>query len=117
MRRDRDLTVEPGIRTQRDDGLVSFPGKDPSCAYESGRTQAERQWVPSTQQLLGIATHDLPTICDADFLYGPKTDAGDDTYVLCEINVQAVWPYPPRASTRLAQAALDRALAAKSARP
>ena len=86
-------------------------------SYASLRTQAETQWVPSMQGLLGIATHDLPAIWDADFLYGPKTDAGDDSYVLCEINVQAVWPYPPQASARLAQASLDRVLAAKSARP
>ena len=92
--------------------------EDPQTpTYASLRTQAETQWVPSMQKLLGLATHDLPAIWDADFLYGPKTDAGDDTYVLCEINVQAVWPYPPQASTRLAQAALDRALAAKSTRP
>ena len=86
-------------------------------SYASLRTQAETQWVPSMQRLLGIATHDLPAIWDADLLYGRKTDAGDDSYVLCEINVQAVWPYPPQASARLAQAALDRLLAAKSARP
>jgi len=32
----------------------------------------------------------LPIIWDADFLYGPKTPSGDDSYVLCEINVSAV---------------------------
>jgi hypothetical protein len=36
-----------------------------------------------------------------------------DSYVLCEINVQAAWPYPPQASGRLARAALERVLASK----
>ena len=48
---------------------------------------------------------DLPVIWDADFLYGPKNDAGDDTYVLCEVNVSAVWPFPPQATRSLAAAA------------
>ena len=92
--------------------------EDPETpSYASLRTQAETKWVPSMQSLLGIATHDLPAIWDADFLYGPKTDSSDDTYVLCEINAQAVWPYPTQASARLAQAAMERVLAAKSARP
>lgn len=86
-------------------------------SYSWLRTQAETQWVPGMQRLLGIATNELPAIWDADFLYGPKNDAGDDTFVLCEMNVQAVWPYPLQASGRLAQAVLDGVLAAKSARP
>jgi hypothetical protein len=66
--------------------------------------------------LLGISTHDLPVIWDADFLYGPRTESGEDTYILCEINVQAVWPYPPQASKQLVAAAAERVLEAKSAR-
>ena len=50
----------------------------------------------------------LPVIWDADFLYGPKNAAGDDTYVLCEVNVSAVWPFPPQATRTLAAAAARR---------
>jgi hypothetical protein len=45
--------------------------------------------------VLGISPEELPVIWDADFLFGPKTAAGHDTWVLCEINVSAVWPFPP----------------------
>ena len=38
----------------------------------------------------------LPVLWDADFLYGPRTASGDDTYVLCEINVSSVIPFPDR---------------------
>jgi Domain of unknown function (DUF6815)/Domain of unknown function (DUF1905) len=53
-------------------------------------------------------TSALPVIWDADFLYGPKNDAGEDPCVLCEINVSAVWPFPPHATQTLAAAAMRR---------
>jgi hypothetical protein len=77
------------------------------AAYQAIRTQAETEWVPQMTGLLGIQTHDLPVIWDADFLYGPKTATGADTHVLCEINVCAVWPFPPMAAPTVAAAALD----------
>jgi hypothetical protein len=46
------------------------------------------------QQRLGIAVSDLPVLWDTDFLYGAKDASGDDTYVLCEINVSCVSPFP-----------------------
>jgi hypothetical protein len=39
---------------------------------------------------------------DADFLYGPKTADGADSYVLCEINVSAVAPFPDSAAPKVA---------------
>jgi hypothetical protein len=38
---------------------------------------------------LQITAEELPLIWDADFLYGPKNFDGEDTYVLCEINVSS----------------------------
>ena len=55
------------------------------------------------KQALGLDTFALPAIRDADFLYGPRTLAGDDTYVLCEINVSGVWPFPDQAVEKLAR--------------
>jgi hypothetical protein len=80
--------------------------------YQPLRSQVEREWVPQMQELLGIDRATLPVIWDADFLYGEKNDAGDDTYVLCEVNVSAVWPYPPQATRTLAVAAAARLSAA-----
>ena len=39
----------------------------------------------------------LPTLWDCDFLLGPKQADGQDTYVLCEINVCSVAPDPESA--------------------
>ena len=61
--------------------------------------------------LLGIEAEYLPIIWDADFLYGPQDESGRDTYVLCEINVSSVFPFPeeaPSAIARLAMARLHR---------
>ena len=56
----------------------------------------------------------LPLLWDADFLFGPKTASGEDTYVLCEINVSAVSPFPEEALKPLAKAAIERLLAYRS---
>ncbi|PBA08521.1 hypothetical protein CKJ70_25840 [Mycobacterium avium] len=69
--------------------------------YQPLRQSLETEWVPQLQTLLGLDATALPVIWDADFLYGP-----DDGYVLCEINVSCVWPFP--AATTVANAALDR---------
>jgi hypothetical protein len=68
------------------------------------------------QKLLDIPTARLPAIWDADFLYGEKTASGEDTYVLCEINVSAVFPFPDQAIPKLAQAAATAIAATKQAR-
>jgi hypothetical protein len=77
-------------------------------AYAELRHRLESEWVPEMQQILGVDTHSLPVIWDADFLYGPKTTAGDDTYVLCEINVSSTFAFPEHAMPTVAQTAACR---------
>jgi hypothetical protein len=59
-------------------------------------------------QLLGIDTGSMPIIWDADFLYGPRTAAGEDTYVLCEINASSCFAVPEQAPAAIARLALER---------
>ena len=66
----------------------------------------EAEWIPQLQKLLAIETESLPIIWDADFLYGPKTAVGKDTYVLCEINVSSVYPFPDSALPKLVKTAV-----------
>jgi hypothetical protein len=68
----------------------------------------ETDWVPAMQRLLEIDTASLPAIWDADFLYGPKDSAGEDSYVLCEINVSCCSPLPAEAFGMLAEVAVGR---------
>ena len=53
--------------------------------------------------MLDIDERSLPVLWDADFLYGPRTASGDDTYVLCEINVSSVIPFPDQAPAAVAR--------------
>jgi len=85
-------------------------------AYQRLRATTETRWVPQMLSILGMDPTDLPVIWDADFLYGPKTATGEDTYVLCEINVSAVWPFPPMAAPTVAATTLDRIRAARRPR-
>ena len=91
---------EPGPR------LYHGPDMPP---FQRLRRLMETEWTPQMAELLGIARADLPIIWDADFLYGPRTADGEDTYVLCEINVSSVFPIPdeaPAAIARLVEARL-----------
>lgn len=67
------------------------------------RTLVETDWIPQMMKTLDIGPDKLPAIWDADFLYGPRDSSGDDTYVLCEINVSSVFPIPEQAPQRVAQ--------------
>ena len=81
--------------------------------FQALRQMMETEWTPQTMQLLGIAPDAMPLIWDADFLYGPKTRSGDDTYVLCEINVSCVMPIPDQAPAAIARLARERLSAAR----
>jgi hypothetical protein len=82
------------------------PASEPK--YAELRARLESEWVPELQRVLAVETHSLPVIWDVDFLYGPKTPSGDDTYVLCEINVSSTFAFPEFAMPTVAQAALNR---------
>ena len=77
-------------------------------AFERLRHAVESEWLPQLQELVGVATTELPVIWDADFLYGPKTAAGEDRYVLCEINASSTFAFPEHAMPIVAEAALAR---------
>jgi hypothetical protein len=99
------------------------PGADPSAAPAPGprlyypptrpdfqplKEKLETEWVAGMCRTLALDPADLPVLWDADFLYGPKDATGADTYVLCEINVSAVYPFPDEALAPLAAAVRAR---------
>jgi hypothetical protein len=72
------------------------------------RAKMEAEWTPQMMLVLGINPGSLPIIWDADFLYGPRTASGEDSYVLCEINVSSVFAIPDQAPAAIARLALSR---------
>ncbi|WP_395014976.1 Cj0069 family protein [Dongia sp.] len=71
--------------------------------FQRLREKMEAEWTPQMMEVLGIDEASLPIIWDADFLYGPRTASGEDTYVLCEINVSSVFAVPDQVPAEIAR--------------
>jgi hypothetical protein len=92
--------AQPGPR-------IMHPPEAPDFA--ALRRRMEGDWIPGLRRLLDIAPENMPALWDADFLLGPRDAAGQDSYVLCEINISSVAPYPDSAAGPVAAWALARA--------
>ena len=97
--------VPPGTALPAPSKVFEPPG---APGFQHLRERAETEWVPELQRILGLETTRLPVIWDLDFLYGPKTGDGDDTWVLCEINVSSTFAFPEVAMPGVARAAIER---------
>jgi hypothetical protein len=97
--------VAPGTELPPSAKVFEPPG---TPAYEGIRARTEAEWVPELQRILGLETAQLPVIWDIDLLYGPKTPEGEDTYVLCEINVSSTFAFPEVAMPGVARATIAR---------
>ena len=97
--------AQPGPR------IMHGPDAQP---FQALREKMEREWTPRMMELLGIDRTSLPIIWDADFLYGPRTASGEDTYVLCEINVSSVFAVPDQAPAAIARLTKERLVKLRS---
>ena len=100
--------VQPGPRL--------YHGADgaESAAFQPLRQRLEAGWVDLLCERVGLPRERLPMLWDADFLLGDGS--GDEPrFVLCEINVSSVSPFPPTVVAPLVRAVLDRLGAASSA--
>ncbi|MCJ9704505.1 Cj0069 family protein [Bradyrhizobium sp. SHOUNA76] len=78
--------------------------------FQALRRSMEDEWVPQMMETLEIDEFSLPVIWDADFLYGPRNEAGADTYVLCEINASSCFAIPEQAPAAIARMVKHRLL-------
>jgi hypothetical protein len=76
--------------------------------FQRLRTRMEQEWVPQMLEVLGLELAALPIIWDADFLLGPRDEAGADSYVLCEINASSCFAVPDEAPAAIARLTLQR---------
>ncbi len=83
-----DQVVQPGARL--------YSGVE-DARFQRLRGLMDRDWVPQLLAVCGLAAERLPVLWDVDFLLGPRDAAGEDSYVLCEINVSSVSPFPDAA--------------------
>ncbi len=84
--------------------------------FQALKSRLETGWIEEMQRLCGVDSDSLPALWDADFLLGPKSASGEDTYVLCEINISAVSPFPEEAAAPLARVAITSVLRTRELR-
>jgi hypothetical protein len=82
-------------------GKLMFGPDEPR--FSRLKSRMETTWIPELMARLGLSPRDMPVIWDADFLYGPRAASGEDTFVLCEINVSSVFAIPDEAAATLAR--------------
>lgn len=99
------LVDSPAARSEAGPRLYTS-NADPR--FQRLRRLMEDEWTPQLTSLLDIARGDLPMIWDADFMLGRVQTDGSDSYVLGEINVSSVHPYPVEAPTEIASRVADR---------
>lgn len=72
--------------------------------FQALRHSLETEWVELLRQRVGLSREQLPMLWDCDFMFGEQPGS----YVLCEINVSSVSPFPPSAATPLVDAVKAR---------
>ena len=81
----------------------------PELAQVQGLKQRlEAEWVDLLCDRVGLARERLPLLWDCDFMYGEPAVDGTERFVLCEINVSSVSPFPPSAVAPLVAAITAR---------
>jgi hypothetical protein len=77
---------QPGPRLYHGPELPRFQGL---------KRLLETQWVDLLRTRVGLAREQLPLLWDCDFMFGEPAPDGTERFVLCEINVSSVSPFPP----------------------
>jgi hypothetical protein len=90
---------EPGPRLYHDASLPQFQGL---------KRRLETEWIELLRRQVGLAREQLPLLWDCDFMFGEPTPEQPERFVLCEINVSSVSPFPPSAIEPLVSAAKAR---------
>ena len=75
--------------------------------YQTLKQLLEAQWVDLLRERVGVARERLPLLWDCDFMRG-GAPGEPDRFVLCEINVSSVSPFPPSCIAPLVEAVRSR---------
>jgi hypothetical protein len=77
-------------------------------ALQNLKQLLESQWIEMLRARVGLPRERLPLLWDCDFLLGEPAADGGERFVLCEINVSSVAPFPPSAIAPLVSAVRSR---------
>ena len=89
----------PGPRLYHDADL-------PQC--QTLKRLLETEWIDLLRERVGLTRAQLPLLWDCDFMFGEPTAAQSERYVLCEINVSSVSPFPSSSIDPLVRAVKAR---------
>jgi hypothetical protein len=78
------------------------------AGFQALRRQLESSWVTLLRERVGLARERLPLLWDCDFMLGEPAADGAPRFVLCEINVSSVSPFPPSSIAPLVDAVRRR---------
>lgn len=95
--------VQPGQR-------LYFAADD--ARFQPLRQRLENGWIEQLYRRAGVARDSLPLLWDCDFMRGEPTPEEPARWVLCEVNVSSVSPFPPSSIDPLVQAVRSRLQAA-----
>ena len=91
--------VQPGQRL--------YVGAD-AADFQGLRQRLESGWIDLLRQRVGLGTGQLPLLWDCDFMWGEPRGGEPVPFVLCEVNVSSVSPFPPSATAPLVDALCAR---------
>lgn len=91
--------VPPGPRLYHDAGDPRFQGL---------KRLLEDAWIEMLCCRVSLPRERLPLLWDCDFMLGETAAGGPERYVLCEINVSSVSPFPPSVVAPIVSATAKR---------
>jgi hypothetical protein len=94
-----EAAPQPGPRLYHGADLAQF---------QDLRQRLETEWIEMLRARVGLARDRLPFLWDCDFMFGDRASGAPERYVLCEINVSSVAPFPPSAIAPLVSAVRSR---------
>jgi len=65
--------------------------------FQHLRRRLESGWIEQLRQRVRVEPERLPMLWDCDFMFGERVPGDGERYVLCEVNVSSVSPFPPSA--------------------
>ena len=72
--------------------------------FQDLKQRLESSWIEQLRQRVGLSHEQLPLLWDCDFMLGEPAPGQAQAYVLCEVNVSSVSPFPPSSIAPLVDA-------------
>ena len=82
--------------------------------FQALKQRLESGWIGQLRERVGLAREQLPLLWDCDFMLGDRAPGDPERFVLCEINVSSVSPFPPSSIAPLVDAVKAKLVAPRA---